>query len=66
MNGALRSWMRRQPTEVVSFHPYSGHGLWCAPKGRLPPTPVAIFRGLGMSMNAIAAYFRRFPDFHHS
>ncbi len=33
---------------------------------RLPPTPVEIFRDLGMSKSAIAAYLRRFPDLHRS
>lgn len=31
---------------------------------RLPTAPVEIFRDLGMSRSAIAAYFRRFPDLH--
>ena len=35
-------------------------------KRRLPPTPVEIFRDLGMSRSEIAAYFRRFPDLHRS
>ncbi len=30
MNGALRSWMRRRPAEVVSFHLYSSLWLWSA------------------------------------
>jgi hypothetical protein len=33
---------------------------------RPPPTPVEVFRDLGMSRSAIAAYFRRFPDWHRS
>lgn len=32
----------------------------------LPATSVKIFRDLGMSMDAIAAYFRRFPDLQGS
>ena len=28
----------------------------------LPPTPTEVFRDLGMSWSAIAAYFHRFPD----
>lgn len=35
-------------------------------KRRSPPTPVEIFLDLGMSRDAIAAYFRRFPEFHRS
>ncbi len=37
-----------------------------AVKRRLPVTPVEILRDLGMSKDAIAAYFRRFPNVHRS